>query len=69
MDQEILVVVLGRVETFERLDLGDDGVAEDLETMTQILEGKEWQELQEKLSGYVVNFKKKVVPYTGRFQL
>jgi hypothetical protein len=46
-----------------------DGVAEDLETMTQILEGKEWHELQEKLAGYVINFKKKVVPYSGRFQL
>ena len=45
------------------------GVAEDLETMGQILEGKEWQELHEKLSSYVINFKKKVVPHTGRFQL
>ena len=46
-----------------------DGVADDLESMTQILEGKDWHDLQEKLAGYVINFKKKVVPYTGRFQL
>ena len=45
------------------------GVAEDIETMNGILEGKDWQELQEKLSSYVVNFKKKVVAHTGRFQL
>ncbi len=45
------------------------GVAEDLETMNQILDGKDWHELQEKLAGYVVNFKRKVVAHTGRFQL
>ncbi len=30
MDQEILVVVLRRIETFQRLDAGDDGRAEDV---------------------------------------
>ena len=37
--------------------------------MNQILDGKDWHELQEKLASYVVNFKRKVVAHTGRFQL
>ncbi len=45
------------------------GVAEDLETMRQILESEEWQNLHEKLLTFVTNFQQKVVPATGRFQL
>ncbi len=45
------------------------GVAEDLQTMQQILAGDEWKELQDKLMGYVTNFRQKIVAATGRFQL
>jgi hypothetical protein len=45
------------------------GVAEDLQTMRQILAGDEWKELQDKLMGYVTNFRQKIVAATGRFQL
>ena len=46
-----------------------EGVAEDLETLVAVLEGKEWLEWQEKLQRYVTNFKKKVVPHSQRFQM
>ena len=45
------------------------GVAEDVETITSILDGEEWHELQSKLLAYITNFEYKVVPDTGRFQL
>lgn len=45
------------------------GVAEDLETMREILESEEWRNLHEKLLTFVTNFQQKVVPATGRFQL
>jgi hypothetical protein len=45
------------------------GVAEDLQTMQQILAGDEWKELLDKLMGYVTNFRQKIVAATGRFQL
>ena len=45
------------------------GVAKDLETMNQILDSDEWQDLQSKLLTYITNFEYKVVPDTGRFQL
>jgi len=45
------------------------GVAEDLETMTRILDGKDWHDLQSELLIYITNFECKVVPDTGRFQL
>jgi hypothetical protein len=45
------------------------GVAKDLETMTQILDGEEWHELQSRLLSYITNFEYRVVPDTGRFQL
>jgi hypothetical protein len=44
-------------------------VAQDLETMTEILDSDEWHELQAKLLVYVTNFEYKVVRDTGRFQL
>jgi hypothetical protein len=45
------------------------GVAEDLQTMQQILITNEWKELHEKLMSFVVNFQQKIVAATGRFQL
>lgn len=45
------------------------GVADDLQTMQQILITDEWKELLEKLMGYVTNFRHKIVAATGRFQL
>jgi hypothetical protein len=45
------------------------GVAEDLQTMQQILITNEWKELHEKLMSFVINFQQKIVAATGRFQL
>jgi hypothetical protein len=45
------------------------GVAEDLQTVQQILAGDEWKELQDKLMGYVTDYRQKIVAATGRFQL
>lgn len=45
------------------------GVAEDLQTMQQILAGDEWKELQDKLMGYVTDYRQKIVAASGRFQL
>jgi hypothetical protein len=45
------------------------GIADDLPTMQTILEGEDWNVLQGKLLTFVDNFKKKVVPATGRFQM
>jgi len=44
-------------------------VANDLETMAQILDSDEWGELQSELLVYVANFEYKVVHDTGRLQL
>jgi hypothetical protein len=44
-------------------------VAEDLETMQEILASEEWQKLKGKLFEYVTNFDFKIVRATGRFQL
>ncbi|GAB4557629.1 MAG: hypothetical protein Kow0047_02110 [Anaerolineae bacterium] len=43
--------------------------AEDLETMRRILNSEGWRELHAKLMTYVTNYRHKVVPATGRFQL
>ena len=45
------------------------GVAEDQKTMSKILESKKWQELEEKLLTYVTNYRYKIIPATGGFQL
>ncbi len=45
------------------------GVTEDQETMLEILENERWQELEEKLLNYVTNYRYKIVPATGSFQL
>ena len=44
-------------------------VAENLETMQKVLGSDEWEELQSQLMEHVVNFQKKIVRATGRFQL
>ena len=44
-------------------------VAEDLQTMQEILASEEWQKLKGKLFEYVTNFDFKIVRATGRFQL
>ena len=44
-------------------------VAEDLQTMQEILASDEWQKLKNKLFEYVTNFDFKIVRATGRFQL
>src|SRR5947209_2191066 len=45
------------------------GVTEDMDAMRQILNSDDWRALQEKLMTYVTNYKQKIVPHTGRFQL
>jgi len=44
-------------------------VAEDLQTMQQILASDEWAELLKELKSYVTNFRQKIVTATSRFQL
>ncbi len=45
------------------------GVAEDLDTMSKILQSDEWKQLREKLMRYVTDYKQKVVRASSRFQL
>ncbi|MBC7249946.1 MAG: hypothetical protein H5T62_06635 [Anaerolineae bacterium] len=45
------------------------GVVETPEKLTSILESEEWEALYKKLSRYIVNFNRRVVKATGRFQL
>ncbi len=45
------------------------GVTEDLDTMIDILESPEWQELYRQLMSYVRNYRHKVVRATGRMQI
>jgi hypothetical protein len=45
------------------------GITEDRETMMSILESEDWEGLEAKLLDYVRNYKYKVVPATGQFQL
>lgn len=45
------------------------GVTGDMETMNKILASDEWKALRDRLLNYVVNFKHKVVPANGSFQL
>ncbi len=53
----------------ERSQILTEGIAEDLETMREILESTDWQQLHEKLMEYVHNYEQKVVRVTGGFQL
>ncbi|HBY96518.1 MAG TPA: hypothetical protein DEP84_21680 [Chloroflexi bacterium] len=45
------------------------GVAQDIETMQDVLASEEWQALRDRLLDYVSNFNYKVIPASGRFQL
>lgn len=45
------------------------GITKDRAAMMSILESEEWQGLETKLLDYVQNYKYKVVPATGQFQL
>lgn len=45
------------------------GVADTVERMKKILKSSEWQDLKAQLLNYVINYKQKIVPATGRFQL
>lgn len=45
-----------------------EGIADDLDTMKQMVSGGEWHELQEKLDQYVTNFQQKIVRLLPRFQ-
>lgn len=45
------------------------GVAQDMETMRDVLASEEWQGLRDRLLDYVSNFNYKVIPASGRFQL
>jgi hypothetical protein len=43
-------------------------VAEDHQTLEQILEGTKWREIEADLERYVDDYQRKVVPYRGVFQ-
>jgi hypothetical protein len=45
------------------------GITEDRETMIRILESEEWEVLEKRLLDYVRNYRYKVVPASGQFQL
>lgn len=45
------------------------GVAQDMETMQDVLASEEWIALRDRLLDYVTNFSYKVIPASGRFQL
>ena len=44
-------------------------VADDLETMQQILAGEEWQKLLNQLGAYVTNYRQRIVRNSRRFQI
>ncbi len=45
------------------------GVTDDVQTMHEILDSPEWEELLDSLLEYVTNFQYKVIPASGRFQM
>ena len=45
------------------------GITESAEDMREILDSEEWEELKDQLLEYVTNFRYKVIPATGRFQM
>jgi hypothetical protein len=45
------------------------GITDSVEQMREILDSPEWEELRARLLDYVTNFRYKVVPATGRFQM
>ncbi len=44
-------------------------IADNLQTMNQVIHGMEWQTLHEKLLKYIENYEQKIVRVTGGFQL
>lgn len=46
-----------------------EAIAEDSDTMRNMLTSPEWEALQDRLKEYVSNYKQKVVRVTGGFQL
>lgn len=46
-----------------------EGIADDMETMRDILDSTDWTELYDKLQQYVHNYKHKIVHVTGGFQI
>jgi hypothetical protein len=45
------------------------GIAEDIESMQQIVNSADWENLHNRLSDYVSGYQQKVVPATGTLQL
>jgi hypothetical protein len=45
------------------------GIADSVDKMREILESDEWENLRQRLLQYVTNFRYKVIPATGRFQM
>lgn len=45
------------------------GIAENLQSLKEILASNEWEKLHTELLNYVANFRQKIVAATGRFQL
>lgn len=45
------------------------GTCDSVERVREILDSPQWQELRSRLTEYVTNFRYKVVPATGRFQM
>jgi hypothetical protein len=45
------------------------GITDTSEEMRTILDSAQWEELQQKLLEFVTNFRFKIVPASGRFQL
>jgi hypothetical protein len=44
-------------------------VSDDVEVIQRAVHSEEWDDLQDELSGLVVNFNYKIVPFTGLFQM
>jgi len=45
-----------------------EALADDLETMRDIISGSEWDEIRDRLMGYVTNYSQKIVYTSGDFQ-
>ncbi len=60
------------VTTYSRGDtpqIMTEGIAKDLGTMKEILDSHAWQQLQNRLMDFVLNYEQKIVRVTGNFQL
>lgn len=52
----------------EKPQIMTEVIADDLKTMQQVLKGKEWEALHDRLLEYVTNYRHKVVRTSGEFQ-